>query len=444
MSRLPLTNRDRDIMLSRIGVGTFQDLLRPIPEILRLNKDLDLPPPMAELTLVRHLKGLAAQNQRPVSFLGAGSYEHFRPAVVDYVCGRPEFRTAYTPYQAEASQGTLQTIYEFQTAVVQLLGMDVANASMYDGGSATAEAALMALATVRRNRLLISAGVHPLYKQVISTYVTPKGTEIAEIPLTGGRTTHDVLREYVDQSAAIIYQQPNFLGCIEDQKLLIDTAHEGGALALAVVDPLSVAVLEPPGPLGADIVVAEGQGLAAPMFYGGPGVGLLACSEKLLRRLPGRISGATVDEEGRRGFVLTLQAREQHLRRHRAASNICTNQALVALAFLATLSTLGPHGLRALAEQCIQKAHYLADRLIEHGFERVFDTPFLWEFSLRTRKPASHYVKSLLPRGYLPGYDLGTVNPTWKNDLLIYVSELRTREELDTLVTLLREADHEQ
>ena len=444
MSRLPLTDLDREIMLSRIGVGNFDDLLSSIPEILRLRENLDLPPPMAEIPLVRHLKDLAAQNQRPVSFLGAGSYEHFRPAVVDYVCGRPEFRTAYTPYQAEASQGTLQTIYEFQTVVVELLGMDVANASMYDGGSGTAEASLMALAATRRNRLLISAGLHPFYKQVVSTYLTPKGTEIIEIPLTGGRTTDEVLREYADEAAAIIYQQPNFLGCIEHQKRLIDAAHDEGALAVAVVDPLSAAVLEPPGPLGADIVVAEGQGLAVPTFYGGPGVGLLACSEKLLRRLPGRIAGATVDEQGRRGFVLTLQAREQHIRRHRAASNICTNQALVALSFLTTLSTLGPRGLRELAEHGIQKAHYLADRLEEYGFERAFDAPFLWEFTLRTEKPASHYVKSLLPRGYLPGHDLGTLDSTWANYLLVYVSELRTREELDMLVTLLLEADHEE
>jgi glycine dehydrogenase subunit 1 len=428
-------------MLSRVGVSSFEDLLKPIPEMLRLSRDLDLPLPMAEVTLVRHLKDLASKNQTPVNFIGAGSYEHFRPAVVDYVCGRPEFRTAYTPYQAEVSQGTLQTIYEFQTSVVELLGMDVANASMYDGGSGAAEASLMALAATRRNSLLVSAGLHPFYRQVITTYVAPKGTEIIEIPLHSGHTVGEELRNHADQAAAIIYQQPNFLGCVENQKFLIDVAHEGGALAVAVVDPLSAVVLEPPGSLGADIVVAEGQGLAIPTYYGGPGVGLLTCSKQLLRRLPGRIAGATVDEHGRRGFVLTLQAREQHIRRHRAASNICTNQALVALAFLTTLSTLGPHGLRELAEQCIQKAHYLADRLAEHGFDRAFDSPFLWEFSLKTGLPASHYVKRLLPKGYLPGYDLGSVSSAWENYLLIYVSELRTREELDTLVTLLSEAD---
>ncbi len=389
MNLLPLTQTDKVTMLSRIGVSNFEDLIESIPDKLRLEGELDLQSALAEASLTRHMKELSSENSKPVSFLGAGCYEHFRPAVVDYICARPEFRTAYTPYQAEVSQGTLQTIYEFQTTVVELTGMDVANASMYDGGSAAAEAALMAVSATRRKKILVSEGIHPLSRQVISTYSKAKGIELVEIPLEAGMTPLDALATDIDTAAALFYQQPNFFGCLEDQASLIEASHSGGALSVALVDPLSLAVLEPPGVLGADIVVAEGQSLAAPTFFGGPGVGLLACTKKLLRRLPGRLAGATVDSQGRRGFVLTLQAREQHIRRHRAASNICTNQALVALAFLVTLSALGPKGLKEMAHQAIQKAHYLADSLAEQGFSLAFESPFLWEFAIRTEGTAS-------------------------------------------------------
>ncbi len=441
MSHLPLTAHDREVMLQRIGVGSFEELIEPIPRHIRQKTKLSLPPALPEPALIRHMKALSAENRSLVSFLGGGCYEHFHPAVVDYLCGRPEFRTAYTPYQAEASQGTLQSIYEFQTVVVELTDMEVANASMYDGGSAAAEAVLMAAAATRRSSVLVSQGLHPLMRRVVSTYTRAKGIELIDVPLRNGRVDIESIDSSEHEPAAVLYQHPNFFGSLEDQASLIETAHERGALAIAVVDPLSLVILAPPGAVGADIVAAEGQALAIPTMYGGPGVGLLACTEKLIRRLPGRLAGATVDAQGRRGFVLTMQAREQHIRRHRAASNICTNQALVALGFLITVAALGPQGLRDMATQGIQKAHYLETQLREQGFEPEFHGPFLWEFTLRTKKPAAAYVDALLPHSYVPGIDLGKFDPEWSHRLLIYVSELRTKEELDTMAMLMGEVD---
>ena len=444
MIRLPLTEHDRSVMLNRLGKNSFEALLEPIPDSVRLKRPLNLPEGLSEVELIRHMKALAAQNHHMISFLGAGSYEHFHPAVVDYLTARPEFRTAYTPYQPEVSQGTLQAIYEFQTAVVELMGMDVANASMYEGGSSTAESALMAQTVTRRSTILISGGLHPLVRQVVETYTRPKGISLADIPLKNGKTDTAAIRDFQEEPAAVLFQNPNFFGCIEDQHTLIEAAHDRGALAIASVDPLSLAVLQAPGDHGADIVASEGQPLAIPPFYGGPGVGLLACSSKLIRRIPGRLAGATVDEDGKRGFVLTLQAREQHIRRHRAASNICTNQALVALGFLITVSAFGPDGIRTMAEHCIRKAHYLSDRLEEIGLHRVHTSPFLWEFAIETPRPARVYVDELSERGYMPGLDLGRFDSERDHQLLIYVSELRTREEIDNLVSLLQEVNNGQ
>jgi glycine dehydrogenase subunit 1 len=429
-------------MLSRIGAGNFEELLRPIPTDIRLSRALDLPPPLAEAALVAHVSALAGANTPVLSFVGAGSYQHFRPAVVDYLCGRPEFRTAYTPYQPEVSQGTLQTIYEFQTAIVELTGMDVANASMYEGGSAAAEAVFMAVAATGRPCILVSDGVHPLVRRVVETYAHPNGIAVRRVPLLGGTTSMAALREVVSDAAGLIYQQPNFFGCIEDQPGLIEASHGAGGLAIASVDPLSLAILESPGALGADIAAGEGQALAAPMSFGGPGVGFLACKQSLIRRLPGRLVGATADSQGRPGFVLTLQAREQHIRRQKATSNICTNQALVALAFLVTVSALGPRGLEDMATQAVEKAHYLQRNLEARGLPSAFDSPFLWEFTVRTKGPASAYVDALLPRGIMPGLDLGTIDPPMTDGLLVYVSELRTRQELDQAAALMEEVRH--
>ncbi|MBN1423705.1 aminomethyl-transferring glycine dehydrogenase subunit GcvPA [Candidatus Fermentibacteria bacterium] len=429
-------------MLSRIGVDRFDDLLRPIPETARFSGLLDLPPSLAEGALARHVKELSERNVPVLSFMGAGSYEHFRPAVVDYVCGRPEFRTAYTPYQAEVSQGTLQTIYEFQTAIVELTGMEVANASMYEGGSAVAEAMLMAVSATGRSSILISEGVHPLVRRVVHTYARPNGIAVIPVPLHQGTTPDTAVRERAEGAAGLIYQEPNFFGCIENQQRLIEASHAAGGLAIASVDPLSLSVLEPPGALGADIAAGEGQALAAPVSFGGPGVGFLACTQRLIRKLPGRLVGATVDGQGRRGFVLTLQAREQHIRRQKATSNICTNQALVALGFLVTVSALGPHGLANMASQATQKAHYYQHALQKRGFPLAFDAPFLWEFTVRTGIPAATYVEGLLSRGVLPGLDLGTVSPDLAERLLVYVSEMRTREELDRTAELMGEVSH--
>ena len=442
MIRLPLTEHDRSVMLNKLGRDTFETLLEPIPDSVRLERPLNIPEALSEVELIRHMKALASENIHMVSFLGAGSYEHFHPAVVDYLTARPEFRTAYTPYQPEVSQGTLQAIYEFQTAVVELMGMDVANASMYEGGSSTAESVLMAESVTRKSTILISEGLHPLVRRVVETYTKPKGISLIDIPLKNGQTDTAAISEFKGEPAAILFQNPNFFGCVEDQQAVIDAAHRHDALAILSVDPLSLSILEAPGDHGADIVAAEGQPLAIPTLYGGPGVGLLACSSKLIRRIPGRLAGATIDVDGKRGYVLTLQAREQHIRRHRAASNICTNQALVALGFLITVSALGPDGVRTMAEQCIQKAHYLSERLKDIGLNRTHSAPFLWEFAVKTPVPAHLYVNKLSERGYLPGLDLGRFNPDWDHQLLIYVSELRTREEIDSLVSLMEEMNH--
>jgi len=385
---------------------------------------------------------LSTANTPVLSFVGAGSYEHVRPAVVDYLCGRPEFRTAYTPYQAEVSQGTLQTIYEFQTAIVELTKMDVANASMYEGGSAVAEAMLMAVAATGRSRVVVSDGVHPLVRRVVETYARANGITVTRMPLATGLTSPDTAKGMVTEAAGLVYQQPNFLGCIEDQPGLIEAAHGAGALAIASVDPLSLALLEAPGTLGADIAAGEGQALAAPTSFGGPGVGFLACTQALIRRLPGRLVGATVDSKGRPGFVLTLQAREQHIRRQKATSNICSNQALVALAFLVTVSALGPRGLEDVATQAVQKAHYYHGELRARGFFPVFEAPFLWEFAVRTPRPASACIEALLPKGLVPGLDLGFFDGGMRDSLLVYVSEVRTREELDRAATLMGEVCH--
>lgn len=429
-------------MLARIGVADLEELLKPIPTSIRLRRPLDLPPPLAESTLVSHVQALASANAPALGFVGAGSYEHFRPAVVDYICARPEFRTAYTPYQAEVSQGTLQTIYEFQTAVVELTGMEVANASMYDGGSALAEAMLMAVAARGRSRVLVSDGVHPLARRVIETYARPNGISVVRVPLAGGTTPAAAVRDALTDAAALIYQQPNFFGCIEDQPALVETIHGGGGLAIAGVDPLSLAILEPPGALGVDIVAGEGQALAAPVSFGGPGVGFLACTKALIRRLPGRLVGATVDAQGRPGFVLTLQAREQHIRRQKATSNICTNQALIALAFVVTVSALGPAGLEEMASQAVHKAHYYQRELASRGFPRIHDAPFLWEFAVRTPVPAASLIDALTAQGVVAGLDLGTCDPGMRDALLVYVSEVRTRDEMDRAAALMAEVCH--
>jgi glycine dehydrogenase subunit 1 len=438
MPFIPNTDGDRRKMLSAIGVTSFEELLQAVPDELRWKGTLDLPPGCSEMEVTRELEALAGRNLSAagaVSFLGGGAYDHFIPGAIAELLARSEFYTAYTPYQAEVSQGTLTAIFEFQTLICQLTGMDLANASVYDGASGLGEAALMAHAATRRNRLVVARSVHPLHRRVLRTYTGGLGIEIREIACPGGRIDPDELKkELGPETAAVMIQQPNFLGILEEQAAVIELAHEAGALAVVSADPISLGILKPPGELGADIVVGEGQPLGIPQGFGGPYLGFLACGQKLLRRLPGRLVGQTTDARGRRGFVLTLQTREQHIRREKATSNICTNHALCALSATLYLGLMGRQGLAGVARLCVQKSHQARDRITAiPGFEAAFDQPFFREFVVRTPAPPGEIVSALAGKGILAGVDLGGFDLGLDDGLLVAVTEKRTAGEIDRL-----------
>lgn len=439
---IPNTREDQEKMLSAIGAGSVAELFSDIPEDIRLDRDLDLPDTMHEQELVSHMKAIASENVNTADhpcFLGAGVYDHFIPSVVGHVISRSEFYTSYTPYQPEISQGTLQAIFEYQTMICRLTGMDVSNASMYDGATAVAEAALMAVRSTGREKVLVSRGVHPQYREVLRTYAVHAGIGIAEVGLSGGMTDLDGLRDALSGEAgvaAVILQSPNFFGVIEDMEAATALAHEYGALTVACVDPVSLAILQPPGEYGADIAAGEGQPLGNPLNYGGPHFGFLAAKQKLVRKMPGRIVGQTTDSEGRRGFVLTLQAREQHIRREKAVSNICSNQALNALAATVYLSVMGKQGLKQVAELCLSKSHYAYSKLLATGrFEKVCDAPFFREFAVRSvDEPVETINRRLRDRGMIGGLALERYYPEMKNCWLVAVTEKRTRQEIDAFV----------
>ncbi|NLH95912.1 MAG: aminomethyl-transferring glycine dehydrogenase subunit GcvPA [Clostridiaceae bacterium] len=439
---IPNTREDQEKMLSAIGAGSVAELFSDIPEDIRLDRDLDLPDAMHEQELVSHMKAIASENVNTADhpcFLGAGVYDHFIPSVVGHVISRSEFYTSYTPYQPEISQGTLQAIFEYQTMICRLTGMDVSNASMYDGATAVAEAALMAVRSTGREKVLVSRGVHPQYREVLRTYAVHAGIGIAEVGLSGGMTDLDGLRDALSGEAgvaAVILQSPNFFGVIEDMEAATALAHEYGALTVACVDPVSLAILQPPGEYGADIAAGEGQPLGNPLNYGGPHFGFLAAKQKLVRKMPGRIVGQTADSEGRRGFVLTLQAREQHIRREKAVSNICSNQALNALAATVYLSVMGKQGLKQVAELCLSKSHYAYSKLLATGrFEKVCDAPFFREFAVRSvDEPVETINRRLRDRGMIGGLALERYYPEMKNCWLVAVTEKRTRQEIDAFV----------
>ncbi len=441
------TPEDRQAMLQSIGVASIEELFAQVPAELQLKGPLKLPPAQGELELAGHMAQLAARNQDMscwTCFLGAGSYDHFIPAVVDYIAGRGEFYTSYTPYQPEVSQGNLQAFFEYQTMITQLTGMDVSNASLYDGGSAAAEAVLMSFtATGRSQRVVVSQGVHPEYRRILHTYLENLDTQIVELPCPGGTTDPQAAAEALGQEAAcLLVQQPNFFGSLEEMEQLAQVAHDHGSLLVVVVDPISLGLLERPGRYGADIVVAEGQVLGSPMSFGGPYLGVMACREEFLRRLPGRIAGQTVDRRGRRCWVLTLQTREQHIRREKATSNICTNQGLLAIRAAVYLSLVGPQGLREQAELCLQKAHYAARRITEHERYRMrFDSPFFKEFvvqDLQGRVP--QVLDYAWGQGIAAGVPLGRWFPELEDCFLVAVTEKRTREQIDHLAQVLHEA----
>ncbi|MBZ4654808.1 MAG: glycine dehydrogenase (decarboxylating) alpha subunit [Peptococcaceae bacterium] len=438
MHYLPHTPEQVEAMLKSIGVQSTAELFHDIPESIRLKDPLSLPEGLSENAAWRRLRELAGKNKdtgQYLCFLGAGAYEHYQPRAVSHLLSRSEFYTAYTPYQPEISQGTLQAIFEYQTMICELTGMDAANASVYDGATALAEAALMAAEATRRNQILVSSAVHPEYRAVVETYLHGRGISLELTPYWGGLTCQDALAKKINKEvAALVIQYPNFFGSIENLQQFADMAHAVGALLIVCADPVSLGVLESPGKLGADIVVGEGQSLGLPLSFGGPYLGFMAAREKYMRRLPGRIVGKTVDRLGREGFVLTLQAREQHIRREKASSNICSNQALCALAATLYLSLLGPGGLEEVGKQCLQKSHYAKTLLTKiKGVTIPFQVPTFKEFVVKTEEAPESINQRLWEAGILGGLDLGRYYPELAHHILLCVTEVRTKEEIDKL-----------
>jgi glycine dehydrogenase subunit 1 len=446
MRYLPTTPDNRRAMLEAVGARSIEDLLVKIPAKSRLSRPLALPPALAETDLMRQARVLAARNADAdgyTCFLGAGAYDHYVPSPINHLILRGEFFTAYTPYQPEASQGTLRTIYEYQTMIAELTGMDVANASIYDGASSLAEAVLMAHAATGRRDIALAAGVHPLHRRVVATYVDGPGLRLRDVAAPEGVLDADAARRLVtDQTAALVIQSPNFHGCLEDVAAAAEIAHAAGAVLIVSADPVNLGALEAPGRLGADIVVGEGQGLGVPLGFGGPYLGVFAAKHDFVRRMPGRLVGATVDLDGQRGFVLTLQTREQHIRRAKATSNICTNVALCALMATIYLSVLGKRGLAEVGEQSMAKAHYAADRLtaIPGVSLRFAAAPFFKEFTLRLPKPPDRVVARLARERILAGVPLKAFDAKLKDCLLVAVTEQRTREEIDGFAAALGKA----
>ena len=440
MSYLSLTDADREAMLEAIGVPSVAELFRDIPAGVRFDRELDLEPPLSEHELQRHLEALAARNidtTRELSFLGAGIYDHYVPAIADAVLQRGEFLTAYTPYQPEMSQGVLQAIFEYQTVICELTGMEVSNASGYDGTTVAADACYIAKHATGRSKIVVTEATNPQVRQVVKTYAPGFGLEIVEVPQRNGATDPDDLAAEAKGAAAVIFQQPNFFGVLEPAPELAAAANDAGALAVAHVDPMSLGVLEAPGNYGCALAIGEGQGTGNYQSYGGPHYGFLAARQKFIRRMPGRIIGETTDANGERGYVLTLQTREQHIRREKATSNITTNQTLLALQGLVTLSWLGPQGLREVGETCMNLAAYAQQQL---GLELAFpeQTTFK-EFAVRVGRSARTVIRDARARGVHPGYALGRDYEGMDDALLIAVTEKRSPQDIDRLVHVLAE-----
>lgn len=435
---LPMTEQDQQEMLTAIGVNSIEELFSDIPEKVRFKGDYKLKPHLSETALLKELSRMAGRNadlKTHPSFLGAGVYDHYIPTIVDHVISRSEFYTAYTPYQPEISQGELQAIFEFQTMICELTGMDVANSSMYDGGTALAEAAMLAAGQTRRNKVLVSRAVHPEAKEVLRTYAKGQNIEVIEIPYLNGMTDTTKLTELVDDGvAAVIVQYPNFFGCIEPLKDIEPIVHAQKAIFVVSSNPLALGALTPPGKFGADIVVGDAQPFGIPTAFGGPHCGYFAVTNKLMRKVPGRLVGQTVDDMGRRGFVLTLQAREQHIRRDKATSNICSNQALNALAASVAMTALGKQGAKEMAIANIQKTHYAKQAFSNAGFEIIFTGPTFNEFVIKLNCSVKKLNQHLLAKGVIGGYDLGREFPELEKHMLIAVTELRTKTEIDDFV----------
>ncbi|MCB5235843.1 aminomethyl-transferring glycine dehydrogenase subunit GcvPA [Niallia circulans] len=440
---LPMTVQDQKEMLEVIGVSSVEELFSDIPEKVRFQGDYQIKPAKSESALLKELTKLAQKNadaKANVSFLGAGVYDHYSPVIVDHVLSRSEFYTAYTPYQPEISQGELQAIFEFQTMIGELTGMDVANSSMYDGATALAEAGMLSAGTTKRKKILVSSTIHPEAKEVVKTYAKGQYIEVVEVPHKEGITDLDALEAMVDDTvAAVMIQYPNFFGRVEPLKDLEAIIHAHKSLFVVSSNPLALGALTPPGKFQADIVVGDAQPFGIPMGFGGPHCGYFAVTSKLMRKVPGRLVGQTLDENGQRGFVLTLQAREQHIRRDKATSNICSNQALNALAASVAMTALGKHGVKEMAVANIQKAHYAKTKLREAGFEIIFEGPSFNEFIIKCNSSISAINRALLEIGMIGGYDLGRDFEQLENHMLIAITELRTKEEIDEFVAEMEE-----
>ena len=441
MSFLSLTEQDREQMLETIGVESVDELFEQIPVGVRLGRPLDLEPALSEPELVAHLGDLAGRNvdtTREISFLGAGIYDHYVPAVVDAMLARGEFLTAYTPYQPEMSQGVLQAIFEYQTAICELTGMDVSNASGYDGTTVAADACYVAKHATGRTKVVLAESLNPQVRQVVKTYAPGFRLDVVEVPHRNGVIDPDELRQAADDAACVIFQQPNFFGCLEAAPELAAVANDAGALPVAHVDPVSLGVLEAPGAYGCALAIGDGQPAGNYQACGGPHYGFFAARSQFIRRMPGRISGETVDTDGRRGFVLTLQTREQHIRREKATSNITTNQTLLALAGLIHLSWLGPQGLREVGETCLALGRYAKEQLAAAGFELSFPEQATFkEFAVRVGRPGKEAVRDARAAGVHPGYALGRDYAGLGDAVLVAVTEKRTTEEIDRLVEVL-------
>jgi glycine dehydrogenase subunit 1 len=444
MRYIPNTDQDRRQMLDAIGVGSVEELFADIPEALRLKRALKIPPALSEAELVKRMRAQAARNadaDRYNSFLGAGNYNHFSPAIIGHLVLRGEFLTAYTPYQPEISQGTLQALFEYQSLVCQLTGMEVSNASMYEGASATAEAILMAHRITGRPDVVMARAVHPEYRQVARTYASQLGLVFREAPFTeAGVTDRSAIAQQLGpQAACLVVQYPNFFGGVEDLAPLAEAAHAVGALLIVcVAEPVALGLLRSPGECGADLVTGEGQGLGTGMNYGGPALGFLATRDQYVRHVPGRLVGQTIDREGRTGYVLTLATREQHIRREKATSNICTSESLIALMASIYLVSMGPQGLREVALQNLRKAAYAKERLGKaQGCAPRFSGPTFNEFVVRTKKRPKALLTQLLKKQIIGGLELGRFYPELADCLLLCVTEQKTREEIDALSAAL-------
>lgn len=439
---LPMTDQDRQEMMKEVGISSIDELFSDIPDKVKFKGELNISKALNETELSRYMLGLANKNANSLeysSFLGAGTYEHYIPSVVNHIISRSEFYTAYTPYQPEISQGELQAMFEFQTMICELTGMDVANSSMYDGLTSLVEAAAMASGLGKQKKIIVSKSVHPEARSILHTSSKGLGYDVVEIDIENGVTNLSQLEAAIDENtAAVIVQYPNFFGNVEDLVQIEKLTHAQKGILIVKSNPLSLGVLQPPGALGADVVVGDAQPFGIPTSFGGPHCGYFAVTNKLMRKIPGRLVGQTVDEDGKRGFVLTLQAREQHIRREKATSNICSNQALNAIAASVAMTALGKNGVQEMAMLNIQKAHYAKNQLSSiQGVELAFEQPFFNEFVLKLPKSVKEVNKALLQEGILGGFDLSLDYPELENHMLVAVTEIKTKEEIDRFAKVL-------